>query len=49
LDGILFASAAWAGDFLGFVKDDFLEMGLAIVADVFVDRHRIAPLNSIRL
>ncbi len=39
LDGGFFASALGAGDFLLLVDDDFFELRLAVVADVFVDRH----------
>ena len=46
LDGGLFASALWAGDFLLLVDYDFFEFGLAIVADVLVDGHFAAPLSG---
>jgi hypothetical protein len=39
LDGGFFAGAFGAGDFLLAVDHDFFELGLAIVADVFVDGH----------
>ena len=39
LNGVLFAGTLWAGDFLLFVDDNFLELGAAIFANVFVDRH----------
>jgi hypothetical protein len=39
LDGGFFAGAFGAGDFLLAVDDDFFELGVAIVADVFVDGH----------
>ena len=39
LDRGLFAGALGAGDFLLFVDDDFFELCLAIIADVFVDGH----------
>jgi hypothetical protein len=39
LQRVLFAGALWASDFLLFVEDNFFEMGLAIFADVFVNRH----------
>jgi hypothetical protein len=39
LDSGFFAGTLGAGDFLLAVDDDFFELGLAIVADVFVDRH----------
>ena len=49
LDGGLFAGALRTGDFLLFVDDDFFELGLAVVADVFVDGHRVAPVDSLSL
>jgi hypothetical protein len=39
LDAGFFAGALGAGDFLLSVDDDFLELGFAVVADVFVDGH----------
>jgi hypothetical protein len=39
LDGGFFAGTFGAGDFLLAVDDDFLELRIAIVADVFVDGH----------
>lgn len=39
LDGGFLAGALRAGDFLLLVDHDFLEFVLAVVADVFVDRH----------
>jgi hypothetical protein len=49
LDGGFFAGALGAGDFLLFVDDDFFELGLAVVADVFVDGHLLTPLDSFSL
>ena len=49
LDRILFAGAAWAGDFLRLVEDDLLEVGLAVVADVFVDGHFWTSISSHQL
>jgi hypothetical protein len=43
LDGVFLAGATWASDFLSFIEDDFFEVGLAIVADVFVDGHPGTP------
>jgi hypothetical protein len=43
LDGILFAGATGTGDFLGLVEDDFFEVSLAVVANVFVDGHPGTP------
>jgi len=34
-----FAGTFGAGDFLLAIDDDFFELGLAVVADVFVDGH----------
>ena len=42
----LFAGAFGAGDFLLLVDDDFFELGLAVVADVFVDGHLLTPVDS---
>jgi hypothetical protein len=39
LNGILFSRAVWAGDFLGFIQDDALKLGVALVADIFVNGH----------
>ncbi len=39
LNGGLFAGTLGAGDFLLPVEDDLLKLGLAVVADVFVDGH----------
>ena len=39
LDGVLLAGTVWASDLLGRVEDDLFEVGLALVADVFVDGH----------
>jgi len=39
LDGGFVAGAFGTGDFLLAVDDDFLELGFAVVADVFVDGH----------
>jgi hypothetical protein len=39
LEGVLFSGALGAGDFLLLVDYDFLEVGLAVFADVFVDGH----------
>ena len=39
LDGGFVARAFGTGDFLLAVDDDFLELGFAVVADVFVDGH----------
>jgi hypothetical protein len=39
LEGVLFAGAFGAGDFLLLVDDDFFEVCLAVFADVFVDGH----------
>jgi hypothetical protein len=39
LDGVFLAGTAGAGDFLSFVEDDFFEVSLAVVANVFVDGH----------
>jgi hypothetical protein len=39
LDGGSFAGTFGAGDFLLAVDDDLFELGLAVVADVFVDGH----------
>jgi hypothetical protein len=39
LDGVLLAGTVRASDFLGLVENDFFEVGLAVVADVFVDGH----------
>jgi hypothetical protein len=47
LDGRLFAGALGAGDFLLLVDDDFLESGLAVFADVFIDGHRMTPVDSL--
>jgi len=44
LNGGLSAGALWAGDFLLPVDYDFLEFGFAVVADVFVDGHFLAPI-----
>ena len=49
LDRVLLAGAVRAGNLLRLVEHDLLKVGLAIVADVFVDRHRIAPLRSLLL
>src|ERR1041384_17752 len=38
-DGGSFAGTVGAGDFLLAVDDDLFELGLAVVADVFVDGH----------
>jgi hypothetical protein len=45
LDRGFFAGALGAGDFLLFVDDDFLELGFAVFADVFVDWHWYGPWN----
>jgi hypothetical protein len=42
-----FAGALGTGDFLLLVDDDFFELGLAVVADVFVDRHSVTPVDSL--
>jgi len=39
LDGGSLAGTLGAGDFLLAVDDDFFELRVALVADVFVDRH----------
>jgi hypothetical protein len=39
LNGILFSRAVWAGDFLRFIQDDTLKLGVALVADIFVNGH----------
>lgn len=44
LNGGLSAGAPWAGDFLLPIDYDFLEFGFAVVADVFVDGHFLAPI-----
>ena len=44
LDRVFLPSAAWAGNFLRLVEHDLLKVGLTVVANVFVDGHRIAPL-----
>jgi len=46
LDGGFFAGALGAGDFLLLVDDDFFEVRLAVVANVFVDGHLVTPLDS---
>lgn len=46
LDGGPFAGALGAGDFLLLVDDDFFEVRLAVVANVFVDGHRVTPVDS---
>jgi hypothetical protein len=47
LDGGFFAGALGAGNFLLLVDDDFFELGLAVVANVFVDGHRVSSLTSL--
>jgi len=47
LDRGFFAGALGAGDFLLFVDDDFLELGFAVFADVFVDWHWYGPRNGL--
>lgn len=44
LDSGFFGGALGAGDFLLAVDDDFFELGFAVVADVFVDGHFLAPI-----
>ena len=39
MDGGLFAGTLGAGDFLLAIDDDFFELRIAVVADVFVDGH----------
>jgi hypothetical protein len=41
LDGSLLARAMRARDGFVFVDDDLFELGFAVFADVFVDRHRL--------
>src|ERR1700675_927658 len=47
LDRGFFAGALGAGDFLLFVDDDFLELGFAVFADVFIDWHWYGPRNDL--
>src|SRR5271167_1719925 len=42
LDRGFFAGALGAGDFLLLIDDDFFELRLAVVADVFVDGHGVS-------
>jgi hypothetical protein len=42
LDRVLLSGALGAGDFLLFVDYDFLEVGVAVFTDVFVDRHDVS-------
>jgi len=43
LDRGFFAGALGAGDFLLLVDDDFFELGLAVVANIFVYWHGVFP------
>lgn len=45
LDRVLLAGTVRASNFLTFVEDDLFKMGLAIVADVFVDGHQNPPIG----
>ena len=47
LDRGFFAGALGAGDFLLFVDNDFLELGFAVFANVFVDWHWYGPRNGL--
>jgi hypothetical protein len=47
LDGGFFAGTFGAGDFLLLVDDDFFEVRFAIVANIFVDGHRVSSLTGL--
>jgi hypothetical protein len=47
LDGGFLTGALGAGDFLLSIDHDFLKLGFAVVADVFVNGHVVFPASKI--